>query len=83
MSDAAVGVTVMLVLIALGLGLLVWIVRLASDLILAFTYFVMGLPFILTILLFVLFPPCLIVFLIGYGLLQLGFGEKREPERSD
>jgi hypothetical protein len=81
MSDTAIVITVVLaalVILLLALGLIVWLVPVAARLVLAFTAFLMGLPFLLTILVFILFPPTLVVFLIGIALMQLGVGEDQE-----
>jgi len=78
MSDATVVIIVVfaaLMALSLVLGLIVWLVPIAARLVLAFTAFLMGLPLLLTILIFILFPPTLIVFLIGVALMQLGVGE--------
>jgi len=78
MSDATLVIIVVfaaLMALSLVLGLIVWLVPIAARLVLAFTAFLMGLPFLLTILVFILFPPTLVVFLIGVALMQLGVGE--------
>jgi len=78
MSDATLVIIVVfaaLMALSLVLGLIVWLVPIAARLVLAFTAFLMGLPFLLTILVFILFPPSLVVFLIGVALMQLGVGE--------
>jgi hypothetical protein len=72
---------VVLVFAVIALAVLAWIVYASAGLILAFTAFVMGLPTILVILMFVIFPPTFVVFLIGVAMLKLGvadamFGEK-------
>jgi uncharacterized integral membrane protein len=62
--------------IVLALFFLIWLSVLASALTLAFTGFVMGLPVFVALLLFVLFPPTLIVFLSGYAMIKTGFADK-------
>lgn len=81
MSDTAIVIIVVLAalsILLLALGLIVWLVPVAARAVLAFTAFLMGLPFLLTILVFILFPPTLVVFLIGIALMQLGVGEDQE-----
>lgn len=81
MSDTAIVITVVfaaLMVLLLALGLIVWFVPVAARLVLAFTAFLMDLPFLLTILVFILFPPALIVFLIGIALMRLGAGENND-----
>lgn len=81
MSDTAIVIIVVLAalfILLLALGLIIWLVPVAARLVLAFTAFLMGLPFLVTILVFILFPPTLVVFLIGIALMQLGVGEDQE-----
>jgi hypothetical protein len=49
--------TLVLIFAVLALAVIAWVVYLSAGLILAFTAFVMGLPTILVILMFVIFPP--------------------------
>jgi type IV secretory pathway TrbL component len=60
----------------LGLGILIWLTVLASAATIIFTDFVMKLPLLLSLLLFILFPPLLIVFLSGYAMIKYGFADK-------
>jgi hypothetical protein len=60
---------VMLVL-SLALGLVLWLIPPAARLVIAFTVFLMELPLLVTVLVFILFPPTLIVFLMGLALMR-------------
>jgi hypothetical protein len=54
---------------------------LASGLLVIFAIFVMGLPTLVAVLLFILFPPAFLAFLGGYFLMLLGYGsEKQESD---
>ena len=64
MSDNEVAILIVIVLIAI---FLIWI---ASKLIIVFTLFALELPLIISIPMFILFPPTFIVFLIGLFLLM-------------
>jgi len=78
MSNTAIIIAVLFVAfvaLLLILGLIVWLVPIAAQLVLAFTVFLLDLPILLTILVFILFPPTLIVFLIGLALMQFGAGK--------
>ena len=66
MSDQAVFIVVILAVALLIIGLLVYV---AGGLIVMFTVFVGELPLILTVLLFILFPPSLILYLIGLAII--------------
>ena len=79
MSETVVVVLVAAVII---IGVVVWIVQIAAASILAFTAFVMGLPTVLAILMFIIFPPTFVVFLIGYGLIKFGVAEKMFEEKA-
>lgn len=68
MSDNVVFLIIALFVVVTVAG---WLIYLGYNLILAFTVFVMGLPLIFMILLFVLFPPSFIVFLIGLVLIGI------------
>ncbi len=57
-------------------ALIVWISMIASQLTIAFTVFIMDLPIFISLLLFILFPPTLIVFLSGYAMIEFGIAEK-------
>ena len=75
MSNTALTITVLVagfVVLLLALALIAWLVPFVARLVLAFTAFVMDLPLLLGLLLFILFPPTLVVFLIGIALMQLG-----------
>lgn len=67
--------------VVIGLGMLIWVLYLAATLVLLFTAFVIQLPIIFSILMFILFPPTFIVFLAGLAFIQLGVGET--PVSSD
>lgn len=79
MSDTVV---VVLVAAFIIIGVIAWIVQIAAASILAFTAFVMGLPTVLAILMFIIFPPTFVVFLIGYGLIKFGIAEKMFEEKA-
>lgn len=57
-------------------ALIVWISMVASALTIAFTVFMMDLPIFISLLLFILFPPTLIVFLSGYAMIEFGVADK-------
>jgi len=76
MNDTAV---VILVVLVLAIGVIYAAIALAGGLLIAFYYFVANIPLVLALLLFILFPPTLIAFLIG-GVLTL-FVET-EPEET-
>lgn len=61
--------------VVIALGIVVWLLYLAAGLVLMFTAFVMQLPIIVAILMFILFPPTLIVFLTGLAFIQFGVAE--------
>jgi hypothetical protein len=65
----------LLVIVAAVIAIVGWLLYLAAGLVLLFTVFVMGLHPILAILLFILFPPLLIVFLFGLLFMQLGVAD--------
>jgi len=77
------GDTVFIVIVVAVVAVIVigWLLYLAAGLIMLFTAFVAELPVIISILLFVLFPPTLVVFLVGLAMLKLGLAE-RFVERS-
>lgn len=66
----------------LGVGVVIWLAVLASALTIAFTGFVMRLPIFLSLVMFVLFPPTLIVFLSGYAMLEFGFADKMLDDKN-
>ena len=57
-------------------GIVIAIAYLAAGMTLAFTAFVMNLPLIISIVMFIVFPPTLIVFLVGYAMIQFGVADK-------
>lgn len=80
MSDDAV---IIIVVIAIALIVLVWLSYLAAGIVLAFTAFVMDLPLIVTVLMFILFPPTLIVFLVGLAFIYFGIIDRLAGSNSD
>ena len=72
MTEDQIITLIIIVLIAL------FLLYLAAGLVVIFTGFVLSLPPILYILLFILFPPTLIVVLIGLLFIALGFGRDRD-----
>jgi len=72
---------IILIVAILAVALIAWVIQLASGLILIFTYFVMGLPTLVAILMFVLFPPSLLVFLVGIAMMKLGVGESNDSDK--
>lgn len=80
MSDTAI-----LIIFAgvIALGIVVWLLYLAAGLVLLFTTFVMQLPIIVAILMFILFPPTLIIFLTGLAFIQFGVAEAAVPSDSE
>ncbi len=48
----------------------------AAGMTLAFTAFVMNLPIVISIVMFIVFPPTLIVFLVGYAMIELGIADR-------
>ncbi len=64
------------VIALIAVGVVVWLAVLASALTIAFTGFVMRLPIFISLIMFVLFPPTLIVFLSGYAMIEFGFADK-------
>lgn len=69
MSDDAI--IIFIVLIA-ALAVIGWLCYLGAGLVLAFTAFVMELPTILSIIMFIIFPPTLMVFLVGLAFIHFG-----------
>lgn len=72
MSNEIVGIIVIVLIV---LGIVVWLLYLASALVLVFTGFVLELPLIVSIIMFVVFPPTLIVFLVGLAFIHFGIAE--------
>jgi len=79
MADQWVGVLFVTAILIVVVGWLLW---LASAVLVLFATFVMGLPTLVSVLLFILFPPSLIAFLVGYVCLQLDLypGARRNRE---
>lgn len=71
-SSIFLGMFALLVIV----GIVVAIAYLAAGMTLAFTAFVMSLPLIISIVMFIVFPPTLIVFLVGYAMIQFGVADK-------
>jgi len=79
MSDPAITA---LILIGAILLTLVWVFYLAAGLVLAFTGFVIGLPLLLFILIFVLLPPPFVVLLVGCVFILFGLAGRSEVSKS-
>jgi hypothetical protein len=78
MSDASITA---LILTGAILFALVWVFYLAAGLVLAFTGFVVGLPLLLFILMFVLLPPPFMVLLVGCVFVLFGLaGRSKAPD---
>jgi hypothetical protein len=54
-----------------------------AGLVIAFTAFTVGLPPIIAILMFIIFPPTFIVFLVGLAFIQFGVADAMTGERRD
>ena len=80
MSDTAV---LIIVIAVIALAIVVWLLYLAAALVLVFAAFVMELPIIVTILMFILFPPTLIVFLVGLAFIRFGVADALAPSDSE
>ncbi len=74
MSDTAV-IIIIIVVAVIVLAIVVWLLYLAAGLVLLFTAFVMELSPIVAILMFILFPPTLIVYLAGLAFIQFGVAD--------
>ena len=70
-----------ILLLFLVLALLAWVFRVAAVLSAAFTSFMLELPLIIMLLAFILFPPTLIVFLVGWFVLTTGMFDEEEKVR--
>ena len=75
MTSEAIIVIVLLVfaaitVLSIAVGLVLWLIPPAARLVVAFTVFLMELPLLVTLLVFILFPPTLIVFLIGLAFVR-------------
>lgn len=80
MSDEVV---LIIVVAVIGLVIVGWVLYLAAGLVLAFTAFVMELPTIVTVLMFIVFPPTFIVFLVGLAFIRFGIADALVPSDSD
>lgn len=80
MSDDAV---VVFILIAIALMVLALLLYLAAGLVIVFAAFVMELPLIIAVLMFVLFPPTLVVFLVGLAFIRFGVADRLAESKSD
>ena len=67
--------------LVIGLMLIGWLLYLGAALVLAFTNFVMQLPMIISIIMFILFPPTIIVFLVGLAFLHFGIASDRDRKK--
>lgn len=72
MSNEVVAIIVIALIV---LAIVVWLLYLASALILGFTVFVLELPLIVSIIMFIVFPPTLIVFLVGLAFIRFGIAD--------
>ncbi len=79
MSDTAI---LIIIGVVVALVVVVWLLYLAAGLVLMFTAFVMTLPTIVAILMFILFPPTFIVFLVGLAFIQLGIADALASSKS-
>lgn len=83
-DDAIIIIAVVVALMIVG-----WLLYLAAGLVLLFTAFVMELPTILAIVMFIIFPPTLIVFLVGLAFVHFGIADamaradSAAPKRTD
>ena len=66
---------IIIVVIVIALAIIVWLLYLAAGLVLVFTAFVIELPLILSIIMFIIFPPTLIVFLVGLAFMYFGIAD--------
>jgi len=74
---------IIIVVVAIALIVLVWLLYFAAGLVLVFTVFVMELPIVLTILMFIIFPPTLFVFLVGLAFIRFGIADALAASTSD
>lgn len=72
MSDTAI---IIIIGVVIALVIVVSLLYLAAGLVLMFTAFVMELPTIVTILMFILFPPTFIVFIVGLAFIKFGIAD--------
>ena len=72
MSEEAI---IIIILAIIAIFIIGWLLYLAAGLVLVFTAFVMELPIILAIIMFILFPPTLIVFLVGLAFIHFGVAD--------
>ena len=79
MSDESI-LLIVIIAVIIALGIVAWLLRLCIGLVLVFTAFVNELPFFLVILMFILFPPTLIVYLAGYAYIKFGIAESYYTE---
>jgi hypothetical protein len=69
--------TVLCVAVVIVLGLMVWLAIFASKVAMVFTMFVqLKLHPMLSVLIFVIFPPSFFVFIVGLALIHFGYAEK-------
>lgn len=80
MSDTAILIIIGVVVV---LAIVVWLLYLAAGLVLMFTAFVMELPTMVAILMFILFPPTLIAYLVGLAFIQFGVTGTLAPSDSE
>ncbi len=72
MSDTAI---LIIIGVVVALVIVVWLLYLAAGLVLMFTAFVTELPTIVAVLMFILFPPTFIVFLVGLAFIKFGIAD--------
>ena len=80
MSETAIAIIALVIFAVLIIG---WLLYLAAGLVLVFTAFVMKLPTILAIIMFILCPPTLIVFLVGLAFIHFGIADRLAGSNSD
>jgi len=71
MDETITNIVIVVFIILIVLAILVWLIRVGAVLAAAFTVFMLDLPLIIMLLAFILFPPTLIVFLIGWFMLSV------------
>ena len=72
----AVVIIIVLAIIGGLIALIAWLAFISSAVTIIFTEFVMRLPLIVSLIMFVLFPPTLIVFLVGFFMIEAGIAER-------
>jgi hypothetical protein len=75
MDDSSLLILLLFALVVV-VSIVVVLAFLAAGLTLIFTDFVMKLPLLISVIMFIIFPPTLIVFLVGYGMIYFGLAER-------